>query len=176
MASNKQIAKTSAHSPRDILPAGYAELLEEIKNRIRTAQIKAVLSVNRELLLLYWGIGRDILLRQHREGWGAKVIDRLGNELRKAFPAMKGLSPRNLKYMRAFAEAYPDEAFVQQVAAQIPWFHNCVILEKAKDPSLREWYIRKTIENNWSRNVLALQTRPAALLCGFGTESPRFRA
>jgi predicted nuclease of restriction endonuclease-like (RecB) superfamily len=139
------------------LPAGYAELLERLKERIRSAQVQAVVAVNRELLLLYWDIGREILHRQRQEGWGAKVIDRLGDELRRAFPAIKGLSTRNIKYMRAFAEAYPDAAFVQQAAAQIPWFHNCVILEKVKEPATREWYVRKAIENGWSRNVLAIQ-------------------
>src|SRR5262245_47671830 len=100
----------------DLLPAGYAELLEDLKQRIRSAQVKAAVAVNRELLLLYWDIGREILQRQRQEGWGAKVIDRLGDELRRAFPAMKGLSPRNIKYMRAFAEAYPQPEFVQQAA------------------------------------------------------------
>lgn len=139
------------------LPPDFSALVEDIKVRIRTAQVKAVLGANRELVLLYWGIGRDILKRQGSEGWGAKVIDRLGEELRKAFPGMKGLSPRNLKYMRSFGEAYPEEAFVQQVAAQIPWFHNCVILDRIKDTPTREWYIRSTVEYGWSRSVLAIQ-------------------
>ncbi|TVS11597.1 MAG: DUF1016 family protein [Planctomycetaceae bacterium] len=139
------------------LPQDFVTLVEDIKVRIRTAQVKAVLGANRELVLLYWGIGRDILKRQGSEGWGTKVIDRLGEELRRAFPGMKGLSPRNLKYMRSFGEAYPEEAFVQQVAAQIPWFHNCVILDRIKDRPTREWYIRSTVEHGWSRNVLAMQ-------------------
>ena len=84
---------------------GYEEFLGELKERIKQAQVKAVLAVNRELILLYWQIGRDILLRQQQQGWGAKVIDRLAADLRKAFPEMKGFSSRNLKYMRAFAEA-----------------------------------------------------------------------
>jgi predicted nuclease of restriction endonuclease-like (RecB) superfamily len=150
-------SRVPARPAVDALPPGYAELLERLKDRIRSAQLKAVVSVNRELLLLYWDIGREILERQRREGWGAKVIDRLGDELRYAFPAMKGLSPRNIKYMRAFAEAYSDAAFVQQAAAQIPWFHNCIILDKVKEPATRVWYVRKALENNWSRNVLALQ-------------------
>ena len=139
------------------LPPGYAELLEDLKARIRKAQIKAALSANRELVLLYWQIGREILKRQREEGWGAKVIDRLAQDLRREFPEMKGLSPRNLKYMRAFAEAYPDERFVQQFVAQIPWGHNCVLLDKVKDPTERVWYIQQTIEHGWSRNVLVHQ-------------------
>lgn len=140
-----------------LTPAGYAELLEDIKTRLRAAQVKATVAVNREMIVLYWGIGRDILRRQGEQGWGAKVIDRLGDELRRAFPSLKGLSPRNLKYMRAFAEAYPDEPFVQQVAAQIPWFHHCILLDKVKVPDVRVWYVHKTIENGWSRNVLIFQ-------------------
>lgn len=137
--------------------AGYAELLRSLKERIRVAQVKAALSVNRELILLYWQIGREILSRQTSENWGAKVIDRLAADLKNEFTEMKGFSTRNLKYMRAFAEAYPDEQFVQQVVAQIPWGHNVRILDYVKQPSEREWYIRKTIENGWSRNVLVLQ-------------------
>src|ERR1700741_54890 len=93
---------------------GYQDLLFVLKDRIRTAQVRAAVAVNRELVLLYWGIGKEILLRQRQEGWGAKVIDQLGRDRRHAFPEMQGLSPRNLKYMRAFAEAWPDEAIVQQ--------------------------------------------------------------
>jgi hypothetical protein len=101
-------------------PQGYAEWLAELKRRIHTAQQRATLAVNRELVLLYWQIGRDILARQAEQGWGAKVIDRLAKNLRAAFPDMKGFSPRNLKYMRAFADAWPDEAFVQQAVARCP--------------------------------------------------------
>ena len=119
--------------------------------------MRAVLAANRELTLLYWDIGQAILGRQDQEGWGAKVIDRLSRDLRRAFPDMKGLSPRNLKYMRRFGEAWPDREIVQQAAARIPWFHNCVLLEKVKDADLRLFYIHKTIENGWSRNVLVMQ-------------------
>jgi predicted nuclease of restriction endonuclease-like (RecB) superfamily len=102
----------------DLIPQGYAELLADLKQRIPQARTRAALTVNRELVLLYWQIGHEILLRQQQQGWGAKVIDRLARDLRHEFPEMKGFSPRNLKYMRAFAEAYPDESIVQQVAAQ----------------------------------------------------------
>ena len=136
---------------------GYEDFLRDLKAHIRSAQTKAILSANRELILLYWQIGRDILRHQKDEGWGAKVIDRLAIDLRRAFPEMQGFSSRNLKYMRAFSEAYPEEQFVQQVAAQIPWFHNCLLLDKVKDTGQREWYIRQTIENGWSRAVLVHQ-------------------
>src|SRR6267142_96135 len=91
----------------------YGALLSELKQRISSARLQASLAVNRELILLYWNIGRDILVRQKRAGWGTKVIDRLAADLHAAFPEMAGLSARNLKYMRAFSEAYPDLQFVQ---------------------------------------------------------------
>lgn len=99
----------------------YAAFVGDLKQKIAAARHRAGLSVNRELVLLYWTIGRDILGRQEREGWGAKVIDRLAGDLGRAFPEMTGLSARNLKYMRAFAEAWPDGEFVQQVVAPSPW-------------------------------------------------------
>jgi predicted nuclease of restriction endonuclease-like (RecB) superfamily len=142
---------------RDLIPRDYGHFLLELKDRIRQAQLRAALSVNRELVLLYWRIGRDILERQKLHGWGAKIIDRLASDLRTEFTEMKGFSPRNLKYMRAFAEAYPDEAFVQQVAAQMPWFHNCVLIDKVKDSAEREWYAHQTLRHGWSRNVLVHQ-------------------
>ena len=139
------------------LPDRYDAFLQELKERIRSAQVRAALSVNRELVLLYWGIGRDILTRQQSEGWGAKVVDRLAHDLLQAFPGMTGFGARNLKYMRAFAEAYPDQQFVQQVVAQLPWGHNVRILEMVKAPAEREWYIRQAVESGWTRNVLVHQ-------------------
>ena len=115
------------------------EFLHDLKAHIRSVQVKAILSVSRELILLYWQIGRDILRHQKEEGWGAKVIDRLAIDLRHAFPEMQGFSSRNLKYMRAFSEAYPEEQFVQQVAAQIPWFHNCLLLDKVEDLRIEQY-------------------------------------
>lgn len=99
----------------------YSAFVVELKRRISEARHRASLAVNHELILLYWGIGRDILARQQREGWGAKVIDRLADDLRRIFPEMTGLSARNLKYMRAFAAAWTDAEFVQRVVAQLPW-------------------------------------------------------
>jgi predicted nuclease of restriction endonuclease-like (RecB) superfamily len=116
-------------------PEGYAEFLRDLKQRIRNAQVRAALVVNRELVLLYWQIGRDILTRQQEHGWGAKVIDRLAVDLRHAFPEAHGFSPRNLKYMRAFAEAWPDESIVQEVLAQITWGRDVCVLGSLKDPS-----------------------------------------
>ncbi|MCL5671406.1 MAG: PDDEXK nuclease domain-containing protein [Acidobacteria bacterium] len=145
-------------SLRQIKPSvEYESLLRDLRRRIQAAQLGAALSVNRELVLLYWSIGRDILTRQKQQGWGSKVIDRLAEDLRKAFPEMTGFSPRNLKYMRAFAGAWPEEPIVQQLVAQIPWGHIVRILDYAKLPTEREWYIRQTIQNGWSRNVLVHQ-------------------
>jgi len=142
---------------RTAIPEGYEAFLGELKERIRTAQVRAALAVNRELVLLYWGIGRDILARQKQHGWGAKVVDRLAADLRKAFPEMSGFSPRNLKYMRAFAEAWPDEPIVQAPLAQITWYHNIALLEKLNGRQERLWYARQTIQSGWSRNVLVHQ-------------------
>jgi predicted nuclease of restriction endonuclease-like (RecB) superfamily len=106
----------------------YDRFVEAIKKRIRTAQIKATLAANAQFVLHYWEIGHDILASQKREGWGAKVIDRLANDLQQEFPELSGHSARNLKYVRAFAQAWPDREIVQQLAAQIPWGQNCVLL------------------------------------------------
>jgi predicted nuclease of restriction endonuclease-like (RecB) superfamily len=138
-------------------PQGYAEWLAELKRRIHAAQQRATLAVNRELVLLYWQIGGDILERQAQQGWGAKVIDRLAKDLRAAFPDMKGFSPRNLKYMRALADAWPDGEFVQAVLAQLPWYHQLALLDKLPGPDERRWYAAKAIQHNWSRNVLVMQ-------------------
>ena len=138
-------------------PAGYADWLTELKTRIHTAQQRATLAVNRELVLLYWQMGRDILARQAQQGWGAKVIERLAHDLRTAFPEMKGFSRANLMYMRAFAESWPDEQIVQQAVGQLPWGHNLVLLAKLKTQAERQWYAVKALEHNWSRNVLVMQ-------------------
>lgn len=138
-------------------PEGYADWLVELKTRIHIAQQRATLSVNRELVLLYWQIGSDILVRQAEQGWGAKVIERLAHDLRTAFPEMKGFSPRNLKYMRAFAQNWPDAEFVQAVLAQLPWYHQLALLDKLTSLDTRRWYAVKAIEHNWSRNVLVMQ-------------------
>jgi predicted nuclease of restriction endonuclease-like (RecB) superfamily len=121
-------------------PDGYSEWLKELKARIRSAQQKAVLVANNEMLVLYWQIGRDILQRQRAQGWGAKVVDRLSADLRREFPEMKGFSRANLLYMRALAESWPDVSIVQQLVGQIPWGHNITLLTKVKDSAEREWY------------------------------------
>lgn len=138
-------------------PSDYVHWLAELKTLIRTSRIKASLAVNRELVLLYWRIGSEIIARQSQQGWGAKVIAQLANDLRSEFPDMKGLSRSNLMYMRAFAQSWPDEVFVHQLGGQIPWRHNCLIIEQVKDPELRKWYILQTTANGWSRAALQYQ-------------------
>ena len=136
------------------LPSDYGPWLAELKARIHAAQQQAARSVNSELVLLYWQIGRGILERQGREGWGSKVIERLSQDLRNAFPTMKGFSRANLLYMRAFAEAWPDQAIVQQAVGQLPWGHNLVLLSKLKATDLRLAYTQRAIDQGWSRAVL----------------------
>lgn len=104
--------------------------------------------------MLYWRIGQDILHQQTEQGWGSKVIDRIAKDLRQEFPTMKGFSPRNLHYMRAFAEAYPDEALLNEIFANLPWGHNVKLIEAVKDPEARIWYGQQVIAHGWSRNVL----------------------
>jgi predicted nuclease of restriction endonuclease-like (RecB) superfamily len=155
------------------LDTNYRIILEGLKERIRVRRQKAALAVTNELLSVYWEIGNTILHQQKIEKWGAKVIDRLAADLKIAFPDMKGLSSRNLIYMRSFAEAWPhfmqqpaalrllfdNESFIiaQQLAAQLPWGHHQLLLDKVKDARLREFYVLKTRENDWSRSVLLHQ-------------------
>ncbi len=136
-------------------PTGYLALLEEISSRISTSRVRAALGVSRELVLLYWSIGHEILLRQDREGWGAKVIDRLGRDLQARFPGVEGFSPRNLKYMRSLAEAWPDAQIVPQRVALLPWGHLRLLLDRVKEPEARQWYLQAALEHGWSRDVLA---------------------
>jgi len=137
--------------------SGYEAMLRDVKARVRAAQIRAALAVNRELVLLYWQIGADISRQMREQGWGAKFVDQLAADLQREFPDIKGFSPRNLRYMRSFAEAWTDEAILQQVVAKLPWGHNVRLLDYLDTPEERLWYVRQTIEHGWSRNVLVHQ-------------------
>ena len=139
------------------MPPDYENWLRRLKERIRTAQVKAALAINQEMILLYWQIGRSILEQQQQEGWGTKVVERLAQDLRKEFPNIKGFSRSNLGYMKAFGEAYPDEAIVQRCVGKIPWRHNLALIDKLKTQEQRLWYAEKTTENGWSRDVLVYQ-------------------
>jgi predicted nuclease of restriction endonuclease-like (RecB) superfamily len=148
---------TSSDTAQSLYPENYENFISDLKKQVEAARVRAALSVNREMILLYWSIGRAILEEQAKYGWGSKVIDNLASDLKHEFPEIKGFSPRNLKYMRALALAYPEESFVQQLVAQIPWGHNVRILDSIREPHIREFYIQQTIANSWSRNVLVLQ-------------------
>lgn len=141
------------------LPAGYAQVLNQIKDEVRSARVRAQRVVNTELLRLYWTIGRTILDQQAAEGWGAKVIDRLAEDLRREFPDMTGLSRSNLHYMRQFADVWDAEDFVQQPVGQLPWGHVTVLLGKVDDLATRNWYAAAAVEHGWSRNVLLNQIK-----------------
>jgi predicted nuclease of restriction endonuclease-like (RecB) superfamily len=173
-----RLQSTGGSPGSDSAPEGYEEFVGRLKDQIRSARLRAAASVNRGLVLLYWQIGRDILARQERHGWGAKVVDRLSSDLRRAFPGVEGFSPRNLKYMRAFALAWPDEPVVQGALAQITWYHNLTLLEKVKEADQRLWYARSTIENGWSRDVLVhwiegdLYRRQGRAVTNFGRTLP----
>jgi predicted nuclease of restriction endonuclease-like (RecB) superfamily len=154
----------------DIVPKNYSALFEEIKSRIHTAQIKAAISVNRELIKLYWHIGESIVERQRKEGWGKSVVERLSQDIQKAFPGISGFSSQNLWYMRAFYSAWTeaisnlqqpvgelDGKNLPQAVGDLPWGHNLQLLSKLKDPARRLWYARMVIKHGWSRSVLVHQ-------------------
>jgi predicted nuclease of restriction endonuclease-like (RecB) superfamily len=136
-----------------VLPSGYTDLLGDLKDRVRAARTQAIRTVNTQLIELYWSIGKTILERQDLEGWGSGVMGRLADDLRAEFPEMKGLSRRNLFYMRGFAAAWPGP-IVQQPVAQLPWGHITVLLDKAATPDERAWYSSSAVQYGWSRNVL----------------------
>ncbi len=157
------------------IPDNYHQIISNLKERIRLARLKAATLVNTELLQVYWEIGSAILQQQKEEGWGAKVIDRLAVDLKSEFPDFRGLSVRNLKYMRAFAEAWPGFGIMQQSAAQIEssqnqqniivqrlaaqmlWGHHQVLLDRVKTYEQRVFYLQKAIENGWSRDIMIHQ-------------------
>ena len=162
-ADSKNRARFTA--PPEMIEMGieYSDFLSALIKKVSETRIKTVLDANSSMILLYWNIGDMILKKQNEYGWGAKVIDRISFDLKKKFPEMKGFSPRNLKYMRKFAEVWKDKAIVQQVVAQIPWHSNIVLLEKLTDNESRIWYAKMTIKNGWSSNVLDIQIQSNAI-------------
>ena len=151
------MSKSTSPIQASLLPSSYAPLLADLKGRVRAAQMRATLSVNRELILLYWHIGREIVRAQKVEGWGAKVVQRLAEDLAHEFPEMNGWSYRNLLFMREFSAAYADAEIVKQLVSQLPWGTNILLMQRAKDPAARLWYARKAVEHGWSRAVLTVQ-------------------
>lgn len=140
-----------------LMPKGYKSFISDIKERISKERIKTIMSANYSMIMLYWDIGNLILKRQKLEGWGAKIIDRISFDLKEAFPEMSGFSPRNLKYMRKFAESWPDIELVQRYVALIPWRSNITLLDKLSEHDLRLWYAQKTIELGLGKDMLVFQ-------------------
>lgn len=145
------------------IPADYADWLADIKERVATAHQRAALAANAELVMLYWRIGHEVLERQRTANWGDKVLVRLARDLREAFPEMRGFSLANVKFMRAFAQAWPDAAIGQQAVSQLPWGHNVLLLTKLKDSALRLRYAERAIAEGWSRSTLEANIRDTLL-------------
>src|SRR3989338_6010801 len=142
---------------KDIISRDYVQLLSEIKSRIITARIRAFRSVNKDLIQLYWDIGRIIVIRQEKHGWGQSVVERLAIDLTETFKGFEGFSSNNLWRIRNFYLAYKDSSKLAQLVQEIPWGQNIVILQMVKDLKEREYYIRATAQMGWSRNVLLNQ-------------------
>lgn len=145
--------------PASLLPEDYTATLQEIKTHLRSARVRAVLAANPIVIEAYWHTGNVILTRQKEAAWGAKVIDRLSADLQEAFPDMSGLSSRNLLAMKVFAREFPGSPIAQQTVAQLPWGHILQIMQRSKDSGTREFYIRETLTNGWSRSILEMQIK-----------------
>lgn len=143
--------------PKSELPSGYGSALKELKDLIQETRLRTVLTANAAMIQLYWDVGQRIRARQAREGWGAKVIDRLSADLREAFPDMSGLSSRNLRYMRDFAAAWPEPEIWQRLLPKLPWGQNLALLDKLADEQTRLWYARECAKHGWSRSILEMQ-------------------
>jgi predicted nuclease of restriction endonuclease-like (RecB) superfamily len=141
----------------NLIEKSYVTILKTLKEKIRTAQIKASLSVNSEMIQLYWEIGKTIVENQSKQGWGTKVIEQLAQDLQKEFPGMKGFSFTNLKYMKMLFESYQGVAICPQVVDKLPWGHNRVLLDKVSCYEEKLWYAQQTLENSWSRSILVMQ-------------------
>jgi len=162
--NDKSDRKTIGNSNGDVLTPiapsveeasyDYDDMRDAIIAKIKESHVRIILQANIGVIMLYWDIGNEILRRQRNEGWGAKVIDRLSADLKKAFPEMKGFSPRNLGNMKRFAETWKDRSILQRTVAKIPWRSNILLMDKISDMETRLWYAEKQIENGWSRDVL----------------------
>lgn len=147
------------------LPPSYAATLQQIKTHLAAARVRAILAANPIVIEAYWQTGKIILARQREAGWGAKVIDRLAADLQAEFPDMSGLTRRNLFSMRAFAAAFPDIAIVKRLVSQLPWGQIIRLIQMVKDPATREFYIRETLAQGWSRDILEIQIKNQLHLC-----------
>ena len=140
-----------------ITTTDYVKLLGEIKERIRTAQYEALKAVNKELIALYWDIGKMIVERQQGKSWGKSIVERLAADLQQEFLGIGGFSARNIWRMRDFFLAYRENEKLTPMVAEIGWTHNLIILEKCKDDLMREFYIRMTRKFGWTKVVLIHQ-------------------
>jgi len=140
-----------------LIPADYAALLAEVKERVRSAQYAALKAVNKELVALYWDIGRLIEERQRGGTWGKSIVATLAGDLQQEFPGIQGFSAQNLWYMRQFYLAYHGHEKLQPLVGEISWAKHLAILGKCKDPLEREFYIRMTRKFGWTKNVLIHQ-------------------
>jgi predicted nuclease of restriction endonuclease-like (RecB) superfamily len=136
------------------MPEWYPELLASVTRQVHTGRSKAIIAANQELLASNWAIGRELAQRESEQGWGSKVVTRLAADIQSAFPGATGFSPRNLRYMKSFAQAWPDFPMLQQAVATLPWGHNVILLDKLSDTDSRLWYAAAAVENGWSRAVL----------------------
>lgn len=139
------------------LDKNYLSFLDDIKNRLKTAQIRASLAVNKELIRFYWELGHELSIKQKTFKWGTSVLEQFSQDIRQAFPAMQGFSVSNLQRMRSFAQQYPDFLIHPQVVGELPWGHIATLIQQVKPSEQREWYAKKTIENGWSRAILEMQ-------------------
>lgn len=150
--------KWEAEQVSELEPSDYATTLEELKGRVHAARLRVQRRANNELLQLWWHVGQTIRTRRSQEAWGTNVLDRLARDLRTEFPTMKGFSTANLRYMRRFAEAWPDlDAIRQRPVGELPWGHVIELLDKLDDQQQRDWYAAKDAHHGWSRPVLAHQ-------------------
>lgn len=145
--------------PLEETPPGYAEWLADLKSRVRATQFRAVRAANAEVIALYWSIGQDIIERQERLGWGAKVVHQLSADMTREFPSQAGWSRTNLNYMLNMARRWPEGEIFQQLAGKLPWGHIMSLLDKTDSHEDLMWYARETVANGWSRAVLAFQIK-----------------
>ncbi len=139
------------------LDANYKDFLSGIKDRLNTAQIRAALAANNELIKFYWELGRDLIEKQKAFKWGEHFLEQFSHDMRQTFPEMRGFSVRNLQRMRQFAQLYPNLLITPQAVAQLLWGHISYLIHAVKDGAIREWYAAQTIKNGWSRSILEMQ-------------------
>src|SRR3989338_6123404 len=143
----------------NITPIGYSELLADIKQRIRSAQYEALKAVNKELIALYWDIGKSIVEKQQKAGWGKSVVENLAGDLQAEFPGISGFSATNLWYMAQFYTEYHSDEILQPLVGEISWAKHIVIISKCKNAAERQFYIVATKKFGWSKNVLIHQIK-----------------